>query len=170
MRNISTAVRGHYDNDRYIWVIIIRRFCDKNDVWSPIFAKRVVWCPIITIFWSPSRSASPGPKPYVLSHQVCATARRAVAWLAQAREREGGSRRGSQRQIPPPSQRCRRSRWAHLVQSNERNETVFFSFFEGRRNETGWVISNSKLLVSLHCMWVCEKFLEKCHIGCFVRC
>jgi hypothetical protein len=29
MRNISTAVRGHYDDDRYIWVIIIRRFCDS---------------------------------------------------------------------------------------------------------------------------------------------
>jgi hypothetical protein len=30
MRNISTAVKGHYDNDRYMWAIIIRRFCDKN--------------------------------------------------------------------------------------------------------------------------------------------
>jgi hypothetical protein len=29
MVNISTAVRGHYDNDRYIWAIIIRRFCDR---------------------------------------------------------------------------------------------------------------------------------------------
>jgi hypothetical protein len=29
MRNISTAVRGHYDNDRYIWAIIIRIFCDS---------------------------------------------------------------------------------------------------------------------------------------------
>jgi hypothetical protein len=29
MRNISTAVRGHYDDDRYMWVIIIRRFCDS---------------------------------------------------------------------------------------------------------------------------------------------
>jgi hypothetical protein len=30
MRNISTAVRGHYDDDRYMWAIIIRRFCDNN--------------------------------------------------------------------------------------------------------------------------------------------
>jgi hypothetical protein len=30
MGNISTAVRGHYDNDRYIWTIIIRRFCDNQ--------------------------------------------------------------------------------------------------------------------------------------------
>jgi hypothetical protein len=29
MVNISTAVRGHYDNDRYMWAIIIRRFCDS---------------------------------------------------------------------------------------------------------------------------------------------
>jgi hypothetical protein len=28
MRNISTTVRGHYDDDRYMWAIIIRRFCD----------------------------------------------------------------------------------------------------------------------------------------------
>jgi hypothetical protein len=28
MRNISTAVKGHYDNDMYMWVIIIKRFCD----------------------------------------------------------------------------------------------------------------------------------------------
>jgi hypothetical protein len=28
MRNRSTVVRGHYDNDRYMWAIIIRRFCD----------------------------------------------------------------------------------------------------------------------------------------------
>jgi hypothetical protein len=28
MRNISTAVRGHYDDDGYMWAIIIRRFCD----------------------------------------------------------------------------------------------------------------------------------------------
>jgi hypothetical protein len=26
MRNISTAIRGHYDDDRYMWAIIIRRF------------------------------------------------------------------------------------------------------------------------------------------------
>jgi hypothetical protein len=30
MRNISTTVRGHYDDDRYMWAIIIRRFCDKT--------------------------------------------------------------------------------------------------------------------------------------------
>jgi hypothetical protein len=30
MRNISTAVRGHYDDDRYMWTIIIRRFCDRG--------------------------------------------------------------------------------------------------------------------------------------------
>jgi hypothetical protein len=29
MRNISIAVRGHYDDDRYMWAIIIRRFCDR---------------------------------------------------------------------------------------------------------------------------------------------
>jgi hypothetical protein len=29
MRNISTAVRGHYDDDRYMWAIIIRRFYDS---------------------------------------------------------------------------------------------------------------------------------------------
>jgi hypothetical protein len=35
MRNISTAVRGHYDDDRYMWAIIIRRFCDmKMRVWE----------------------------------------------------------------------------------------------------------------------------------------
>jgi hypothetical protein len=28
MRNISTVVKGHYDDDRYMWAIIIRRFCD----------------------------------------------------------------------------------------------------------------------------------------------
>jgi hypothetical protein len=32
MKNISTAVRGHYDDDGYMWVIIIRRFCDS---WRP---------------------------------------------------------------------------------------------------------------------------------------
>jgi hypothetical protein len=31
MRNISTAIRGHYDDDRYMWAIIIRRFCDIAD-------------------------------------------------------------------------------------------------------------------------------------------
>jgi hypothetical protein len=30
MRNISTAVRGHYDDDRYMWAIIIRRFYDNS--------------------------------------------------------------------------------------------------------------------------------------------
>jgi hypothetical protein len=30
MRNISTVVRGHYDDDRYMWAIIIRRFCDRS--------------------------------------------------------------------------------------------------------------------------------------------
>jgi hypothetical protein len=30
MRNISTIVRGHYDDDRYMWAIIIRRFCDSG--------------------------------------------------------------------------------------------------------------------------------------------
>jgi hypothetical protein len=30
MRNISTVVRGHYDDDRYMWAIIIRRLCDRN--------------------------------------------------------------------------------------------------------------------------------------------
>jgi hypothetical protein len=30
VRNISTAVRGHYDDDRYMWAIIIRRFCDTQ--------------------------------------------------------------------------------------------------------------------------------------------
>jgi hypothetical protein len=29
MRNISTVVRGHYDDDRYMWAIIIRRFHDS---------------------------------------------------------------------------------------------------------------------------------------------
>jgi hypothetical protein len=28
MRNISTVVRGHYDDGRYMWAIIIRRFYD----------------------------------------------------------------------------------------------------------------------------------------------
>jgi hypothetical protein len=28
MKNISTAVRGHYDDDGYMRAIIIRRFCD----------------------------------------------------------------------------------------------------------------------------------------------
>jgi hypothetical protein len=23
------AIRGHYDNDKYMWAIIIRRFCDR---------------------------------------------------------------------------------------------------------------------------------------------
>jgi hypothetical protein len=32
MRNISTIVRGHYDDDRYMWAIIIRRFCDTDKV------------------------------------------------------------------------------------------------------------------------------------------
>jgi hypothetical protein len=30
MVNISTAVRGYYDNDGYLWAIIIRRFCDSS--------------------------------------------------------------------------------------------------------------------------------------------
>jgi hypothetical protein len=30
MRNISTVVRGHYDDDRYMWAIIIRRFYDTK--------------------------------------------------------------------------------------------------------------------------------------------
>jgi hypothetical protein len=30
MRNISTVVRSHYDDDRYMWAIIIRRFCDMK--------------------------------------------------------------------------------------------------------------------------------------------
>jgi hypothetical protein len=30
MRNISTVVRGPYDDDRYMWAIIIRRFCDRR--------------------------------------------------------------------------------------------------------------------------------------------
>jgi hypothetical protein len=30
MVNISTAVRGHYGNDGYLWAIIIRRFCDSS--------------------------------------------------------------------------------------------------------------------------------------------
>jgi hypothetical protein len=32
MRNISTTVRGHYDDDGYMRAIIIRRFCD-----TPLF-------------------------------------------------------------------------------------------------------------------------------------
>jgi hypothetical protein len=28
MVNISTTVRGHYDNEVYLWAIVIRRFCD----------------------------------------------------------------------------------------------------------------------------------------------
>jgi hypothetical protein len=31
MVNISTAIRGHYGNDGYLWAIIIRRFCDSED-------------------------------------------------------------------------------------------------------------------------------------------
>jgi hypothetical protein len=30
MRNISTAIKGHYDDDRYMWAIIIRRLCGIN--------------------------------------------------------------------------------------------------------------------------------------------
>jgi hypothetical protein len=26
------AVRGHYDNDMYVWAIIIRRFCDTSRI------------------------------------------------------------------------------------------------------------------------------------------
>jgi hypothetical protein len=32
MRNINMAVRDYYNNDRYMWAIIIRRFCDR---WVP---------------------------------------------------------------------------------------------------------------------------------------
>jgi hypothetical protein len=32
MRNISMAVRDYYDDDRYIWAIIIRRFCDSAGI------------------------------------------------------------------------------------------------------------------------------------------
>jgi hypothetical protein len=32
MRNISTAVSCHYDDDRYMWAIIIRRFCDRYTI------------------------------------------------------------------------------------------------------------------------------------------
>jgi hypothetical protein len=32
MRNISTVVRGHYDDDRYMWAIIIRSFCDSAGI------------------------------------------------------------------------------------------------------------------------------------------
>jgi hypothetical protein len=30
MVNISTTVRGHYDNEVYLWAIVIRRFCDTS--------------------------------------------------------------------------------------------------------------------------------------------
>jgi hypothetical protein len=30
MVNISTTVRGHYDNEVYLWAIVIRRFCDSD--------------------------------------------------------------------------------------------------------------------------------------------
>jgi hypothetical protein len=40
----------------------------------------------------------------------------------------------------------------------KRTKRDCFFFFEGRRNETGWVISNSKLLVSLHC---CEDLFSR---------
>jgi hypothetical protein len=32
MRNIGTAVRGHCDDDGYMWAIIIRRFYDRGRV------------------------------------------------------------------------------------------------------------------------------------------
>jgi hypothetical protein len=38
MRNISTTVRGHYDDDRYMWAIIIRRFCDTSLPPAPVRA------------------------------------------------------------------------------------------------------------------------------------
>jgi hypothetical protein len=41
MRNISTAIRGHYDNDRYMWAIKIRRFYDSW-YWSIITGVIVV--------------------------------------------------------------------------------------------------------------------------------
>jgi hypothetical protein len=34
MVNISTTVRGHYDNEVYLWAIVIRRFCDTLFVWN----------------------------------------------------------------------------------------------------------------------------------------
>jgi hypothetical protein len=36
MRNMSTAVRSHYDDDRYMWAIIIRRFCDKHGAFDVV--------------------------------------------------------------------------------------------------------------------------------------
>jgi hypothetical protein len=33
------AVRGHYDNGRYMWAIIIRRFCDN---WYHSIITRVI--------------------------------------------------------------------------------------------------------------------------------
>jgi hypothetical protein len=39
MRNISTVVRGYYDDDRYMWAIIIRRFCDS---WYQSIITRVI--------------------------------------------------------------------------------------------------------------------------------
>jgi hypothetical protein len=35
MVNISTTVRGHYDNDVCLWAIIIRRFCDSAALGCP---------------------------------------------------------------------------------------------------------------------------------------
>jgi hypothetical protein len=40
MRNISTTARGHYDDDGYMWAIIIRRFCDTGSL-SPVNYKGV---------------------------------------------------------------------------------------------------------------------------------
>jgi hypothetical protein len=34
MRNISTTVIGYYDDDRYMWAIIIRRFYDIKSIYG----------------------------------------------------------------------------------------------------------------------------------------
>jgi hypothetical protein len=41
VRNISTAVRDHYDNDRYMWAIIIRRFYDRGELGNASLVRAV---------------------------------------------------------------------------------------------------------------------------------
>jgi hypothetical protein len=49
MRNISTTVIGHYDNDRYMWAIIIRRFCDSGGLHqSGLFSVKSMYRALLT--------------------------------------------------------------------------------------------------------------------------
>jgi hypothetical protein len=60
MRNISTAVRGHYDDDRYMWAIIIRRFCDNPPPIPPTLAEAIATLVNATTLLAQNQNANQG--------------------------------------------------------------------------------------------------------------